>query len=1138
MGNNISKKVIIIFSTILVIVLSAVIVSLATGRTQIPALSDPNGVFYQRLDDQGNIVYTITNQELYEQIKATDGIDQVLFAVDSYLLKSYIDQVTPEQITDKVKQLTYGTKVDTEIADIPAERRAELEAAFERNLALAGYADNHEPYVILLIAREAYARFAMIQDKDITDHAVALEFDNNYFEDIKAVRIRFTSSADAQDVMKRFNLLILGTTNQSLREYLGFRFTSETLKDDNDDLVEAYKTVFTYYTDDAGNIRDLQGVIAFTKGANDIYTNNLSQQFTKDQEGNLINAELEVVIEAAHIFATVTEAQAFKDANTTYYTVSKTDAFDEDERAEVRDRDGVLVYRVDKDGKVYDLAEVDVTTTSKLILNKSYTNIKNVASATVNNSKELTEAEILEKYLEMYNFVYQSNRDPINTASTKEDLIASDNPYLTFNYETERKASPTLSAYLFRTLNLNDEEALPYTVSPRTFTSGGTAFFYLAFKLTQPEKTDYIALMLDEIVKTIKLPEQAAGNITLPTSGAYGSTISWTSANTQIVSNTGVVTRPATDTTVKLTYRITLNNITRNGDIDVLFLKNGQTSEVTNDYVVKTFKEMFNDDAAYDVLFQKLVDARLNDATNGQKYQSEKLVKLRTTFELTIYDRFLSLDYQQIDSAYVAPKAGHKTNLAMVSGRVSYQSVDAINEPFTLTADHLMTLALEKNAALYIANTVQWNEVLFSSFYVDQFGTQRDILKNRTDKMKEVLQSVAGFKSEFAYYQQLYAQYGMAFPYKTVSDYAFIQLGAKTEEQMMQYFIKSILQPHFVNETIERLNLVNYFEDTIEDYYNNYFSLKVTHLIIYVDFNEDGSLDNFFDYKDGLSEAELDDLDALVAGFENAITEYLGESTANTYTTLVTAYNNALRSDETWGEYKQFGFLLKTETLTQSSLYGNEGSSDTLFYSGEYGVKDSYVAEYTTALTALYQEYRLDQNKTLDFLRSSLVETQFGLHLLTAQKGSKFDQPSAKFEEANPASPAYTVGLANDSDIPSLDQLKIYAEYIFFDLVYDLSDTGVEELHGISVPKIPTAVMNALQFYFGGQTLVKNQNQLKGLVSELYTVGTLNIDVIHRMQSGTFLENDYLDLTDAQMKSALQALSTVYFNSIFSKYID
>lgn len=1138
MGNNISKKVIIIFSTILVIVLSAVIVSLVTGRTQIPALSDPNGVFYQRLDNQGNVIYKITNLELYEQIKSTDGIDQVLFAIDSHLLKSYIDQVTPEQIAEKVKLLTYGTKDDTEIAKLTATRRAELEAAFERNLALAGYADNHEPYVILLIAREAYARFAMIQDKDITDHAVALEFDNNFFEDIKMVRIRFTSSADAQDVMRRFNLLILGTTNQSLREYLGFRFTSETLKDDNDAIVQAYKTIFTYYTDDAGNIRDLQGVIAFNKGANDIYTNNLSQQFTKDQDGNLINADLEIVIEAAHIFATVTEAQAFKTANTTYYTLTKTNPFDEDERAEVRDRDGILVYRVDKDGKVWDLAEVDVTTTSKLILNKAYTNIKNVASATVNNSKELTEAEVLKKYLEMYNFVYQSNRDAINTNATKEDLIASDNPFLTFNYATERKASPTLSAYMFRTLNLNDEEAVPYTVSPRTFTSGGTAFFYLAYKLTQPAKTDYIALMLDEIVKTIVLPAEAAGNITLPTSGAYGSTISWTSANTQIVSNTGVVTRPSTDTTVKLTYRITLNNVTRNGDINVKFLRSGQTSEVVNDYVVKTFKEMLNDDAQYDVLFQKLVDARLNDSSNGQKWQVEKLVKLRSTFKLTIYDRFLSLDYQQIDSAYVAPKAGHKTNLATLTGRVGYHGAEAINETFTLTADGLMTLALAKNAALYTANTVQWKEVLHSTFFADQFGTQRNIMKNRSDKMKDVLKSVAGFKSEFAYYQQLYAQYGMAFPYKTVSDYAFIQLGAKTEEQMMQYFIKSILQPHFVNETIQRLNLINYFEDTINDYYNNYFSLKVTHLILYFDFNEDGSLDNFFDYKDGLTPAELDDLDALVAGFENAITEYLGLSTANTYTTLVTAYNNALRSDETWGAYKQFGFLLKTETLTQTSLYGNEGSSDTLFYSGEYGVKDSYVPEYTAALTALYQEYRLDQNKTLDFLRSPLVETQFGLHLLTAQKGSKFDQPSAKFAEANPAAPAFTVGITNDSDIPSLAQLKIYAEYVFYDLVYDLSDTGVEELHGITVPKIPTSVMNALQFYFGGQTLVKNNKQLRGLVSELYTVGTLNIDVLYRMSSGTFLANDYSPFTDAQMKSALQALSTIYFNSIFSKYID
>jgi hypothetical protein len=56
MGNILSKKVIIIFSTILVIVLSAVIISVSIGNTRFPSLSEPDSPFYQQLDSQGNVV--------------------------------------------------------------------------------------------------------------------------------------------------------------------------------------------------------------------------------------------------------------------------------------------------------------------------------------------------------------------------------------------------------------------------------------------------------------------------------------------------------------------------------------------------------------------------------------------------------------------------------------------------------------------------------------------------------------------------------------------------------------------------------------------------------------------------------------------------------------------------------------------------------------------------------------------------------------------------------------------------------------------------------------------------------------------------------------------------------------------------
>lgn len=47
-----------------------------------------------------------------------------------------------------------------------------------------------------------------------------------------------------------------------------------------------------------------------------------------------------------------------------------------------------------------------------------------------------------------------------------------------------------------------------------------------------------------------------SANLTLPTSGARGSVISWTSSNPAVVSNTGVVTIPASDVTLTLTARI------------------------------------------------------------------------------------------------------------------------------------------------------------------------------------------------------------------------------------------------------------------------------------------------------------------------------------------------------------------------------------------------------------------------------------------------------------------------------------------------------------------------------------------------------------------------------------------------------
>jgi len=71
------------------------------------------------------------------------------------------------------------------------------------------------------------------------------------------------------------------------------------------------------------------------------------------------------------------------------------------------------------------------------------------------------------------------------------------------------------------------------------------------------------AQILAAVVKNTNLPAESnavVANITLPTTSFLGTTIAWSSSNTDVISNTGVVTRPAagtSDVEVILTYTFT-----------------------------------------------------------------------------------------------------------------------------------------------------------------------------------------------------------------------------------------------------------------------------------------------------------------------------------------------------------------------------------------------------------------------------------------------------------------------------------------------------------------------------------------------------------------------------------------------------
>jgi len=529
-----TKKVLGIVSVVTAIVLGAVILAFATGNTHYPSLSDPDGVFYQRVDSSGNVLYEITNEDIFENVKNNDGVQQLLFIVDSIILENYIDSVSDGEIADKILQLKYLTSDPVEIAEIEDDDKQKLEDAFDQLMILAGFESKQNDYAALMVAREKFVMDTVLDNEDIEGIDVVQAYLDSYFEDISAIKIRFTSATDVDAVLKKYNLLSISTSG--LREYKGFRFNDEGEKDSDGDVVEAYISVDTYFYDEDLNILDLDGEIIYELGSNDIYTDSDSTEYHLNAAGDLLDSD-GVVLSNTLIFDTETAAQTYKDDNSVFYSVDRTDPFDMNETTNVTDSTDAVIYTIDSDGHIWDSGSNDVTSTTDLVVNKVFTAIEDVTVATIYNSTELSDDEVLAKFIEMYNYVYGEYRDDLLVGSSTEDLTASDNEYLSFNFDEENEAVSAVANYMFNSLSIEDDAR--YTKAPQVLNTNSASYYYLIYKLTEGDKENIVESMFDSIETTINLPSNIGTTIELPATSYYESTIGWKSSDADLISNTG-----------------------------------------------------------------------------------------------------------------------------------------------------------------------------------------------------------------------------------------------------------------------------------------------------------------------------------------------------------------------------------------------------------------------------------------------------------------------------------------------------------------------------------------------------------------------------------------------------------------------
>ena len=175
--------------------------------SKIPTLSNPDGVFLQTGD------YSLTYQELYEEVKLNDGLNQLLNLVDADLISNYVQAVTADEITNRTLKLIYGTEDAEEIAKLSDDQKEEMETAFEHSMTLLGYGSNHDEYIRLVCARENYAVDQMLDTDNSEEawyagpNAVAEWYDVKYQPNINTIKIRLMSESDAKTVLRQFNLV-------------------------------------------------------------------------------------------------------------------------------------------------------------------------------------------------------------------------------------------------------------------------------------------------------------------------------------------------------------------------------------------------------------------------------------------------------------------------------------------------------------------------------------------------------------------------------------------------------------------------------------------------------------------------------------------------------------------------------------------------------------------------------------------------------------------------------------------------------------------------------------------------------------------------------------------------------------------
>jgi hypothetical protein len=524
----------------------------------------------------------------------------------------------------------------------------------------------------------------------------------------------------------------------------------------------------------------------------------------------------------------------------------------------------------------------------------------------------------------------------------------------------------------------------------------------------------------------------------------------------------------------------------------------------TNDYYHLVFKLKGHDDQV-----KTWMDA------------DKKLIVYTETNELTekaqeIYNKVMEA---KLTKSYITAKSTERLkeqNIVIYDALVELylsQSLDTVklaskssNDVVVKYGDQSITVRkfyeeLEKKLGVSVAIDLAIKEILKASEYTETITA---------DKRKEFKTNIENIIKQFG--QNYYASSG--YPAE-IGRKNFLMLAFRAEsidEAIENVFVASALEEayladfekHFGTDVYSKLvGVANKLQD-------QYFSLAASHLLIFVDMDEDENPDDPKDFFEELSVAKQDETKALVTELMQVI-----HDRATTYSSFSTGLSAIVDEFKTagrivpesctvapldvtpecrWAKYKAAGLNIMFEPLNaitnSTNTLGSQQPLDQKFY-------DRAVEVYTRVKEEFYDADNKFPSQELDVRPTnydSLLESSFGWHLILATGGQV--STSAKFTAADDTKKEstdeyyiyehikyedkdgneYFLNAHNANDAISVDQARIYINEI-------KDEYGVQNL--------PSKVKTTITSYFAPvYTKYVGQNTQLHLLYKL--LGTTN----------------------------------------------